>query len=296
MVRKLMMSGCVLAVLSWGAPDMAQAQLRGDKAVYFTFSEPVTLPQVTLPAGKYLFRLADSLANRTIVQIYSADGAKLHGMMMTIPTRRSDIPNDAEVRFLETAADAPPAIATYWYPGQRDGWEFIYPRSEATRIAQASKQNVLTTSTESADLKSGDLVRVSPSGEQVAVGSDAREVAVAGEVQRGEIAMDGSSDATAADAAAASRASTTAASRSAAVTTPAPAEPRSTSVVADASVPAERSVARQSSNVSAGMQDPAPAERTALPATASALPTVTLAGILALVAAFVLGLRRRVQA
>src|SRR5688572_24214916 len=226
MVRKLMMSGCVLAVLSWGAP-LAHAQLRGDKAVYFTFSEPVTLPQGTLPAGKYLFRLADSLANRTIVQIYSADGSKLHGMMMTIPTRRADIPNDAEIRFLETAANAPPAIATYWYPGQRDGWEFIYPRSEATRLAQASKQSVLTTSTQSDDLKSGDLVRISPSGEQVAVGSDAREVAVAGEVQRGEVAIDGSSDATAAETAAANRASNSAASRSATVTAPAPAAPRS---------------------------------------------------------------------
>lgn len=298
MVKKLLMSGCVLAVLSWGAPDVARGQTRGDKAVYFTFSEPVTVPQATLPAGKYLFRLADSLANRTIVQIFSADGAKLHGMMMTIPTRRSDIPNEAEVRFLETAADAPPAIATYWYPGQRDGWEFIYPRGEATRLAQASKQSVLTTANaQSDDLRSGDLVRISPSGEQTAVSGDAREVAAAGDVQRGEVALDGSSDATAAGAAAANRASSTAASSSArVVTNPEPAAPRSTSMAADASIPAERRVARQSSNVSAGVQDPAPADRTELPATASALPTVTLAGVLALVAAFVLGFRRRAQA
>ena len=90
MLKTLITSGCMVAALSWGAMDVARAQMRGDKAVYFTFSQPVTLPQVTLPAGKYLFRLADSLANRTIVQIYSADGSKLHGMMMTIPTDSDD--------------------------------------------------------------------------------------------------------------------------------------------------------------------------------------------------------------
>jgi len=262
MLKTLMTSGCMVAALSWGAMDVARAQTRSDKAVYFTFSQPVTLPQVTLPAGKYLFRLADSLANRTIVQIYSADGSKLHGMMMTIPTERNQPPNDPEIRFLETAANQPPAIATYWYPGERTGWEFIYPREQATRLAQASKQTVLTTArnTTSADeMRTAELARVTPSGEPAPVAAD-NASAIAGNTQRGEIAADAP---------------------------PAPASARPTAAASrDASAAPTMQVARA--------QDASP--RTRLPATASSAPMVATAGVIALVVAFGLALRRRVQA
>ena len=47
-----------LAVLTLGMGGTAHAQ-PSDYRTYFTFSAPVTLPGVTLPAGRYLFRLAD---------------------------------------------------------------------------------------------------------------------------------------------------------------------------------------------------------------------------------------------
>jgi hypothetical protein len=173
----------------------AQAQVRGDKAVYFTFSQPVTLPQVTLPAGRYLFRLADSLVNRTIVQIYSADGSKMHAMLMTLPSQRTDVPNDPEIRFLETAANTPPAIATYWYPGERTGWEFVYPRQQALSLARTAQQPVLTTrqnATTADEMRTAELARVSPTGEQMAVDAPAPEPrpTAAAQVQRGEVASD----------------------------------------------------------------------------------------------------------
>lgn len=186
-----------VGLLASAAPQ-AHAQMRSDKAIYFTFSEPVTLPQVTLPAGRYLFRLADSLVSRTIVQIYSADGSKLHAMLMTIPARRADLPENPEVRFLETAANTPPAIATYWYPGEQSGWEFVYPREQAMSLARASQQPVLTTAQDASadEMRSAELARVSPTGERVAVDSqtpapqsaaaDRSRTAIAG----GEVAND----------------------------------------------------------------------------------------------------------
>jgi LPXTG-motif cell wall-anchored protein len=191
-------AGCaaVASALLTGAAPEAQAQVRGDKAIYFTFSQPVTLPQVTLPAGKYLFRLADSLVNRTIVQIYSADGSKLHGMLMTIPARRPDRPEDPEVRFLETAANTPPAIATYWYPGEQTGWEFVYPRQQAMSLARTSQQPVLTTAQNATaeEMRTSDLARVSPSGETMAVDGETPVASTAaqtrGDLFDGEIAND----------------------------------------------------------------------------------------------------------
>lgn len=198
MIKTLLKTAGCAAVgltLMTATAQPAQAQVRGDKAVYFTFSQPVTLPQVTLPAGKYLFRLADSLVNRTIVQIYSADGSKMHAMLMTMPSQRMDMPNDPEVRFLETAANTPPAIATYWYPGERTGWEFVYPRQQALSLARTAQQPVLTTRQNAAtadEMRTAELARVSPTGEQMAVDATAAEprATAAAQVARGEVAAD----------------------------------------------------------------------------------------------------------
>jgi LPXTG-motif cell wall-anchored protein len=272
MLKKILTSGCVLAVLSWSAVGVAEAQVRGDKAVYFTFSQPVSLPQVTLPAGKYLFRLADSLTNRTIVQIYEADGSKLHAMIMTVHAQRPDVPDDPEIRFLEGPANEPPAIATYWYPGERTGWEFIYPREQATRLAQASKQPVLTTSSDAdtaEEMRTAELARVSPTGQQTTVSGEAAATTVAGRAQPGEIADDAPAATTASGAAA----------------RPAPAATAQTSAAA-------RSAASGATAAQA-QDDGAQARRTTLPATASSTPAVASTGALALLAAFGLMLWRR---
>ena len=57
MLKKLIIP-TALAVLILGTPAPTVAQT-ADYQTYFTFSGPVTLPGATLPAGKYLFRLAD---------------------------------------------------------------------------------------------------------------------------------------------------------------------------------------------------------------------------------------------
>lgn len=63
---------CLLA-----APVSAQPP---DKRTLFTFSGPVTLPGVTLPAGQYLFRLADPNSSSKVVQVLNADGTKPYGL------------------------------------------------------------------------------------------------------------------------------------------------------------------------------------------------------------------------
>src|SRR5215468_613631 len=81
-----------------------------DKRTFFTFSRPVTLPGVTLPAGKYVFRLADDQTSRKVIQITSSEGTKQYAMLLTIPDERRDPAKDAEVAFLETASRTPSAV------------------------------------------------------------------------------------------------------------------------------------------------------------------------------------------
>ena len=149
-----------------------------DKKVYFTFSGPVEIPGATLPAGKYLFHLADPESGRQVLQVQSADGKKVYGMFFSMPVQRPSPPEEAEVRFLEASAGSPPAINTLWYAGERTGRELIYPREQALRIARNTSASVLTTkanTTKTEDTKTGDLSRVSSSGQDAAFAENAAE-------------------------------------------------------------------------------------------------------------------------
>ena len=92
-----------------------------------------------------------------------------------------DFSDDAELRFLETPAGAPAAVKTWWYPGNTIGREFIYPKSQARRLAQATNTTVLTTQAENVtneQMKTADLAYVSPTGQETAV-TDEQIVAAA---------------------------------------------------------------------------------------------------------------------
>jgi hypothetical protein len=164
-----------------------------DKRTYFTFSGPVAIPGVTLPPGKYLFRLADT-SSRNVVQVLSADGTKPYAMFFAIRAERLDVPDKPEVRFMETAEGMPAAIQTWWYPGDRSGFEFAYPREQARRLAEGVQRPVLTARAEPpappTPTPAPELARVAPSGEETAVPAESipQPSEPAGRSLEGEIA------------------------------------------------------------------------------------------------------------
>lgn len=191
---KRVVSVCAFAVLAGVLSDTAYAQ-PADARTYFTFNQPVTLPGVTLPAGTYLFRIPDATGNRQIVQVLSEDGTRLYTTLMAIRAQRPDASERPEVRFMETAAETPAAIKTWWYPGNPVGWEFIYPRQQAMRLAGMGPVPVLTTAaaevdSAAEDLKTDDLARVEGSGRETAVVAEAAPATAAptGEAREGTVA------------------------------------------------------------------------------------------------------------
>ena len=114
-----------------------------DKRTTFTFNTPVAVPGVTLPAGSYLFHLADTENTRDVVQVLSADGKTAYAMFFTLQTWRAEPAKDPELTFIETAADMPNAIRTWWNPGESIGYDFLYPREQARLLARGSGLPVL---------------------------------------------------------------------------------------------------------------------------------------------------------
>ena len=185
-----------VATLAVLVPATASAQ-PSDKRTFFTFSGNVDMPGVALPAGKYQFRIANPDSSRNVIQVRSGDGKKTLGLFLTHTAERVTASDDAEVRFLEAGAGAAPAIKTWWYPGERTGYEFVYPKAQARRLAQRTRQPVLTTRNETATTSdaanSKQLTRISPTGSESQVSeNEPAEADPAGSRQAGQRADSGS--------------------------------------------------------------------------------------------------------
>jgi len=163
-MRLLKIAVCTLALAAFTAPR-ANAD-EWNKKTLLTFSGPVQVPGITLPAGTYMFKLADLETNRHVVQIFDKDGGKLIATFLTVPDYKLDAPKDNVVMFEERPRNMPPAVKAWWYVGDPTGDEFVYPKSQAMKIAQATHQSVLASNEEKAGVAKGAKVgRVNETGE-----------------------------------------------------------------------------------------------------------------------------------
>jgi hypothetical protein len=131
---RVCVSVCLFAVLAGVGSTSANAQTF-DQRTYFTFNQPVALPGVTLPPGKYLFRLADPMSGRRVVQVMDAEGRRTYALLMSMPTFGLQPASAPDLRFMETREGARPAVKQWWYPGQSIGREFLYSKEQERKLA-----------------------------------------------------------------------------------------------------------------------------------------------------------------
>jgi hypothetical protein len=175
---------CCAAVLTVALAPGARAD-EWDKKTILTFSGPVQIPGATLPAGSYVFKLADIPGNRHVVQVFDKNEKKLYTTMLAIPNERLEPSDKPVVLFSERATGSPQAVKVWFYPGNRIGNEFVYPKTQAMRIAKATHSSVLATNDDSNapgtagaipdSMKSAELGRFDETGTWQ---SDNRSVAV----------------------------------------------------------------------------------------------------------------------
>ena len=146
------------------APPAADAQTRNNRTT-LTFSQPIEVPGRILPAGTYVFELADSLSDRHIVQISNADGSELITTILAINNYRLTATDKTVVTFNEVTRGAPEAIRAWFYPGNNYGQEFVYPKGRAEELAVLARAPVPALSVEPASveaLRTAPLVAVTP--------------------------------------------------------------------------------------------------------------------------------------
>src|SRR3954454_19797661 len=140
-VWKTICGAAVLMVLA--APGLRADEW--DKKTILTFSGPVQIPGATLPAGSYVFKLADIQGNRHVVQVFDKDEKKIFTTMLAVPNQRMEPSDKPIVLFSERAAGSPQAVRVWYYPGETIGNEFVYPKTQAMKIAKDAHTRVLAT-------------------------------------------------------------------------------------------------------------------------------------------------------
>jgi hypothetical protein len=133
----------ILALLGFSTLDLAAQQPDTRDRTIMTFSSAVELPGMRLDPGTYVFKLADT-QSRNVIQVLSEDEMKVLGQWLYVPAERQEVTGDTVVTFRETSADTTPAVQFWFYPGEKIGKEFIYPKDQAQRIAARTGQGVLT--------------------------------------------------------------------------------------------------------------------------------------------------------
>jgi len=113
-----------------------------DQATKISFSQPIQVPGQVLPAGTYLFTLANT-DDLNMVQIFSLDRTHLYATLETIPAEDRQVPGDTTVTLVELGAGKPDVLLKWFYPGEETGHEFVYSNQLEKEMAQDKQQTVV---------------------------------------------------------------------------------------------------------------------------------------------------------
>ena len=122
-----------------------------DQSIKITFSQAIQIPGQVLPAGTYLFKLADP-NNLDVVHIFNSEGTRLYATLETITAERRKPSGHTVVTLGEQPDGRPETFVKWFYPGSTSGHELVYSKQEEQQLAQDRQQTVMAKQTaEAAD-------------------------------------------------------------------------------------------------------------------------------------------------
>ena len=124
--RKALFTLCGVALLTVLATSSTGATMNAGSTTYFTFSKPVQVTGVSLPAGTYIFEVLNPFTGSDVVRVMSRDRSKLYALRLTRGIYRPHS-RDLKPSILlgEQPAGTPPTVKAWFPDGQTLGREFI---------------------------------------------------------------------------------------------------------------------------------------------------------------------------
>src|SRR3984893_11430132 len=106
-----------------------------DQSTQITFSQAIEIPGKILPAGTYLFKLADP-NDLNLVDIFNSEGTRLYATLQTVTAERSRPTGDTVVVLAEPPDGRPETLVKWFYPGNPSGHELVYSKQEEQQLAE----------------------------------------------------------------------------------------------------------------------------------------------------------------
>jgi hypothetical protein len=126
--------------------EVAARADEADQSIKITFNQPIEIPGHVLPAGTYLFKLADP-NDLDIVRIFNSQGTRLYATLQTVSAERAKPTGDTVVVLADQPEGRPETLLKWFYPGNTSGHELVYPKQEEQQLAQAQRQTIVANET-----------------------------------------------------------------------------------------------------------------------------------------------------
>lgn len=123
--------------------ELAAHADESDQAIFMSFSAPVQIPGQVLPAGTYLFVVADHGSEPNVIQVFSSDRTVLYGTFLTAAAERQNPTGEATVTLAQSESKGTPVLVKWFYPGRDIGNEFLYSKQTEKELARDSQQTIV---------------------------------------------------------------------------------------------------------------------------------------------------------
>lgn len=138
----------ILALSTMGVLAPVAKATQWDKKTNITINQPIEVEGTVLPAGSYVLRLVDLAAERYTVRIFNAEENRVIKTVFATPTFMFEPSDGSQFKFYESNDGQPPALHTWFYPGDQTGFEFkASHRSKVLDPAQGASATASSGST-----------------------------------------------------------------------------------------------------------------------------------------------------
>lgn len=164
----LLKNGTPIAAIALLGLAVLNPALKADdynRQTFFTITQPLEVPGVVLTPGTYVMRLFNSSSDRHIVQFMSEDRKKQLALTFAVAADRVRPTGKTVLTMYEGSRGNPPALHTWFYPGDVVGQEFLYPREQAVRISERTHTAVPEVETRQAVSANEAAAAVTPAAE-----------------------------------------------------------------------------------------------------------------------------------
>ena len=127
MFRRTISAACVLTAAGILAATLTVTASPFNRATYFSFRTPVTVPGNVLPPGDYVFEIANPNGGGDVVLVRNKARSTLHLLALTRAiTRPHSDKLEAAIVLGEASRSEPRRIRAWYAEGDTTGREFLY--------------------------------------------------------------------------------------------------------------------------------------------------------------------------